>query len=143
MFDMIPFEGRKNSLTEKEPFSNLVDRFFNTGLSSFDIGFKADIKEEKDKYILEAELPGVDKDNIEVEINDNVMTIKADKDEVIEEESDNYIRKERSYGAYQRSFRLDNVKEDEIKAEYDNGILAVNLPKKEISEPKRKVIDIE
>ena len=144
MFDMVPFRRRGRGLTEREdPFNQMVDSFFNDALSVFEGGFKTDIKEEEDKFVLEAELPGMTKDDIELEINENILTIKARKEDERREEQKNYIRRERRTGSYQRSFRIKNVNEEEIKARHENGILIVDLPKEEPSRPKRKTIDIE
>jgi len=140
MFDIVPFKRR---LSEDDKFSKIVDDFFDKSYGFLGNNIKTDIKEEDDKYILESELPGVDKGDIEIEIEDDVLRIKASRDEEIKKESDNYIRKERRSGSYQRSFKLDNVKKDEIDASYDNGILIVRLPKDEVSVPKKKTIDIE
>jgi HSP20 family protein len=108
-----------------------------------DRSFRADIKEKDDEYLIEAEMPGMNKEDIELEIDDNYLRITADHTEETEEKGENYIRRERRQGRYARSFYLDNVKEDEIKAEYNDGILTVHLPKLEKSEVKRRTIDIE
>ena len=71
------------------------------------------------------------------------MTISAERKEEINEESENYIRKERRYGSFKRSFYLDNVDQEKIKAKFKNGVLKVKLPKKEITSPKENRIPIE
>src|SRR6056297_1376258 len=108
-----------------------------------DRGFRADVKEKDDEFLIEAEMPGMEKDNINLEINEDYLTITAKNEESNEEKGDNYIRRERRRGTYSRSFYLDNVNEDEIKAEYDDGILKVHLPKKEKTSVKSRTIDIE
>ncbi len=144
MFDMVPFRRRGRSLANRgDSLDNMVDSFFNDALNMFEGGFKTDIREEDDQFVLEAELPGMSKEDIELEINEDILTIKAHKEDEHEEERENYIRRERRTGSYQRSFRLNNVKEEEIKACHENGILEVVLPKEEPSKPKRKTIDIE
>ena len=81
------------------------------------------------------------KENINIEVDENYMTITAVNDEIIEEEKNNYIRKERRSGRFQRSFNVSDVNVDEIEAKYENGILEVRLPK---AEPRKNVrrIDI-
>ena len=144
MFDLMTSnsDNRKVSKRNRQPrdlFSSVLEDFMDLN----DItGFKTDIKETDEEYLIEAELPGIDKEDIELELDNNYLTIKADNEKVIEEEEDNYIRKERRTGKYQRSFRINNVKQDEIEAEYNNGILAINLPKLEKETEKRKTIDI-
>ncbi|MFW5991931.1 MAG: Hsp20/alpha crystallin family protein [Halanaerobiaceae bacterium] len=145
MFDLIPFRRRrKGDLTDitEDTFNSLFSNFFNDFMDMSGFNFKADIKEEEDRYLIEAELPGLSKEDINIEIDDNRLNISASRDEVVEEEKQNYVYRERSTGKFQRSFMLENVKEDEIEAEYNNGILKVALPKEEPGMKKRKVIDI-
>ncbi|HNX28745.1 MAG TPA: Hsp20/alpha crystallin family protein [Syntrophomonadaceae bacterium] len=149
MFDLTPF-GRRNSLAQRnrnlfdiddvfESFFN--DRFFPT-LYSNSAQMKVDIKETEKEYVLEAELPGISKDEVKVEIDDDRITITAQKNEQAEEEKDNYIRKERSYRAMTRSFAIHDIDAENIKAKYDNGILCITLPKQEQKSVKGKQIDI-
>ncbi len=104
---------------------------------------KVDVKEKDKEYLLEVEIPGVDKEDISLEIRDDILTISAERKEEINEESENYIRKERRYGSFKRSFYLDNVDQEKIKAKFKNGVLKVKLPKKEITSPKENRIPIE
>ena len=105
-------------------------------------GFKTDIKETDDNFIIEAELPGLTKDDITLEIEENRLTISVQEEDEIEQETEDYIRKERRTGSYQRSFRINNVQEDAIEAEYNNGILEIMLPKQEPGKDTRRTIDI-
>ncbi|MFW6287577.1 MAG: Hsp20/alpha crystallin family protein, partial [bacterium] len=104
--------------------------------------FKADVKEEEDKYWIEAELPGLNKEDISIELDDDRLLISASRNEEVKDKKDNYIYRERSTGRFQRSFRLENVSEDEIEAEYKNGLLKVKLPKNEEGIKRKRVIDI-
>lgn len=144
MFDLMTTkdndrEVAKQNRQPRDLFSSVLEDFMDLNEIA---GFKTDIKETEDEYLIEAELPGMEKEDIDLELNNNYLTIKADNEEVIEEEEDNYIRKERRRGKYQRSFRLSNVQQDEIEAEYNDGILEVSLPKIEKEKDKRKTIDI-
>ncbi|MFO7818955.1 MAG: Hsp20/alpha crystallin family protein [Halanaerobacter sp.] len=144
MFDLMTTkdndrEVAKRNRQPRDLFSSVLEDFMDLNEVA---GFKTDIKETEDEYLIEAELPGMDKEDIELELNNNYLTIKADNEEVIEKEEDNYIRKERRSGKYQRSFRLNNVQQDDIEAEYNDGILEVSLPKIEKEKEKRKTIDI-
>lgn len=98
---------------------------------------RTDIRDEGDRYIIESELPGFDKDDITVDIADGYMTLKASRSTENEEKDDkgNYIRRERSYGSYSRSFDLTGVDADRISAEYKNGVLEMVLPKLECKQP--------
>ena len=135
-------ESREGNLPSDELFntfrSNLLDDFMDLTRS----GFKTDIKENDENFIIEAELPGLEKDDITLEIEDDRMTISVQEENEIEEETEDYIRKERRTGNYQRSFRINNVNEDAIEAEYNNGILKVTLPKEEPGKSRRREIDI-
>ena len=118
------------------------DRFFRSFFDMNDFngasGFKVSIKDKKDFYELEAELPGAAEDQIEIEVLEGLLTISANVDVSQSEEKDDYIYSERRRGRFQRSFNVENVKEDEITASYKNGILLVNLPKKEEEKPSQK-----
>ncbi len=103
-----------------------------------------DIYETDDAIVLEAELPGMDEKDIEVRVEDNVLTIKGERKFEKEAKEENYYRMERYYGSFQRSFSLpSNVDVDKIKAEYKKGILKVTMPKKEETKPKQIKIEVE
>jgi HSP20 family protein len=97
---------------------------------------------EKDKaYEITAELPGIDKNNVDVKLADGVLTIKGEKkDEKEQKEKDRYVS-ERRYGAFQRSFRVpDSVDADKIDANFQNGVLTISLPKKpEAAKAEKKI----
>ena len=95
-----------------------------------------------DKYLLEAELPGVNKEDINVEIRDDILTIWVERKEEIKEERENYIRRERRYGSLRRSFPVDDVEQDKIEARFENGILYLDLPKRKDARDKVNRIQI-
>ena len=106
------------------------DDFFNKKETSL---MKTDIKETKDNYLIEMDLPGYDKDNINLSLKDGYLSIsaKVEKEEN-ENEEEKYVRKERFYGECSRSFYVgDNLTEEDISAEFKNGILKITVPKKE------------
>lgn len=129
-----------------DDLESAFDRFF--GQSLFPSVFahkdtmKVDIKETEKAYIVEAEIPGVNKENIKLELSDDILTIHVQRDELTEEEQVNYIRKERKTFSTSRSFYVENVKHEDVSAKYENGILKVVLPKKEKGQKKGKYIDI-
>ena len=108
---------------------------------------KTDIKEKKDKYIIEMDLPGYEKENISLEINDGYLMISAKTNQNKDEkEEGKYVRKERFVGECSRSFYVgDNIKEEDIKASFKNGTLKIEVPKKEERKelPEKKQIPIE
>lgn len=147
MFGLVPFSKRHGSLARRNDFfgfDRLFEEFLNDPFfTRFNTPLRADIRETEKEWIIDAELPGVDKNCINVEVNDGYLTISVEQNEEINEERENYVRRERAYGSFKRSFYLDNVKEDDIKAVYKDGILSVSLPKAE-PENKRKVkIDVQ
>ncbi len=103
---------------------------------------KADVKETDKEYIVEAELPGVNKEDIVIDLHDDVLTLGVDIKQEKDEENDGYIYKERQRGSYRRSFNVVNIDNEKVKASYKDGILTVNLPKAEEGKKTRK-IDIE
>ena len=105
---------------------------------------RADLRETENEYIVEADLPGYNKENIEIRYEDDMLTISAKYDEVKEEKGDSFIHRERRRGNFSRSIPMpSNVRSDEIKASFNNGVLKVVLPKLEPSKPRGRIIDIE
>lgn len=97
-----------------------------------------DIYEKENAIVLKAELPGIDENDIELKIEDSTLTLKGDRKFEKETKEENYQRIERSYGSFYRSFTLPrNIDQDKIKAESENGILKVTLPKKAELKPKK------
>jgi len=142
MFELTPFERRHRHLTPFNLFSEIDDmerNFF--GPSSLN-DFKTDIKDNGDSYILEADLPGFKKEDINIDIDENYLTVSAERHSQIEEKDKkgNYVRCERSYGSFSRSFDISGVKSDEVVAEYIDGVLKLTMPKKEpTSLPSRRL----
>ena len=97
-----------------------------------------DIAEHDDEYLVKVELPGVNKDEVKLTLENNILTIRGEKKQEKETKRENYHRVERSYGSFQRSFTLPAaVKSDKIDASYKDGILTVSLPKAEEAKPKQ------
>lgn len=105
-----------------KPFTD----FFSPVMSNH---FKIDIKETGTGYEFIAEVPGIKKEDINVTINGDLLTIQIHKKDEVSEENLNYIRKERYFGTMSRSFSIPNVDEAGIKATYQNGILKITVPK--------------
>jgi len=97
-----------------------------------------DVAEHDDAYVVKVELPGVNKDEVKITIESNILTIRGEKKQEKETKKENYHRVERSYGSFQRSFTLPStVKSDKIDAAYKDGILTIALPKAEEAKPKQ------
>ena len=102
-----------------------------------------DIQEQKDKYIVHAEMPGMKKDEIDVEYRDGSLTIRGEKKFEQEEKKKDFHRIERSYGTFHRTFEIpEEISEDAIKGEYKNGVLEIMLPMKDPSNRRIKRIEI-
>ena len=144
MFDMIPFGRGNRSLFN---YFDDMERSCLDGFTTQITQFRTDVLDKGDKYILEAELPGFSKEDIQIDVKDNTLTIHAEHRETSEtrgEKKGQYIQRERRYGSFSRSFDLSEIKSDEIKAGYSNGILTLSMPKKDPSKaPVSRRIDIE
>ena len=127
----------------------MVPRRNSNGLDIFDDVFadpffsekenkimRTDLKEKDGKYFLEIDIPGFDKDDIKIELQEGYLTITAEKDDEKEDKHAKYLKRERFSGMCSRSYYVgDNVKEEDIKANFKNGILTIEFPK----EPEKKV----
>ncbi len=122
-----------------------TDGFFgdlNTEFFGRTRGFKTDIREEDDKYILECEIPGFSKDEIKVEAVGGSLSLSAEKNSERENKSGKYLRRERTECSYNRVFDIPNVDADSIDANYSDGILTLTLPKKQAQIPESRRIQI-
>ena len=100
-----------------------------------------DLYEKDDHFVIKAELPGVDKNDIKVDLKDRVLTLSGERTYDNEIKEENYYRKERSYGKFQRAFRLPaDVDSDKIKAEFKDGVLQVEVPKPDEIKAKQVTI---
>lgn len=148
MFDLVPFR-RNNSVTKRgDLFDSFLDNFFNddflsiNGFSSMGNNFKVDLKEDEKSYIIEADLPGIAKENINLSYSNNYLTISAKRNETVEDKSENYVRRERRYGEFKRAFYMDNGDENKIDANFKDGVLKIIVPKLNNPDNNIKKIDI-
>ena len=142
MFELMPFGYRR--VSAYNPFRDFeeMSRSFwdNNNVSAF----RTDITEKDGKYILEADLPGFKKEDISVDIDKDCLTITAEhKSEEKEENADSYIRRERFYGSYTRSFNVKGIDTEAITAAYNDGVLTLTMPKKEPEVPAARRLEIQ
>ncbi len=138
MYGMTPFE--KTTFNLFNAFHDFENDFLNEPSVS---SCKTDIKEEDDKYVLEAELPGFQKSEIKLDLDGDNLIITAEHSESNDEKDNNkYIRRERTYTSYKRSFDVSSIDTNRIDAEYKNGILVLNLPKKQPDAPVTRRLEI-
>ena len=125
-YGLTPFEAR--SLDFFNDFFNLEDRAAQENPFS---KLHVDLEELDDKYVLSADLPGFSKDDINIELDGDMLTIEAHKDDSKEEEGKNYIYKERRSGSFARRFDVSGIRADAIEGSFKNGVLKLDLPKKQ------------
>jgi len=139
MYGLTPF-GRNYDLFNL--FNDMDKDFFGGSMPMNSC--RTDIRDEGEKYVMESELPGFEKEDIKLDINGSYLVISAEHNASNDEKDDkgNYIRRERSYGSYKRSFDISDVDADQISAEYRNGILTLDLPKKKPETPASRRLEI-
>ena len=130
MSTLIPY--RHNNHLSRPDAMSFMDDFFRPffGMDNFTSTFSVDVKDEGDKFVLEADMPGMKRENVHVDVEDGVLTISTQIDEKDERtEKGKYIYRERRYGRSSRSFNLDGIEENGITAEFKDGVLKLTLPK--------------
>ena len=142
MFGMLPFERNDNNFFDI--FDDFERKFFGSSNAQVP-AFRTDIRDAGDKFILEAELPGFNKEDIKLDLKDGILTITAEHSDSKDEKNDKgqYLRRERRYGSFTRSFDVTGIDENGITAAYNNGILELSLPKAVPVVPEAKRIAIE
>lgn len=127
MFDLMPFDRREGNLFHY--LDNLEKNLWGD-LSADVSSFRTDVLDKGDKFVLEAELPGFQKEDIDIRVDGNTLIVSAQHKEESEEKKDGkFIRRERKYGSFSRSFDVTDIDRGKIHAAYENGVLTVELPK--------------
>jgi len=122
-------------------FDSYFGDFFKESNDLYTISPRADIEETDNEYLVSLEIPGIDKKDLKLNLENNRLTIAGEKTQSKEVKDSNYVSCERNYGSFQRIFELPNtIRSNDISAEYKDGILKVKLPKDE--KAKRKEIEI-
>lgn len=130
-----------------------LDTFFNgfQGLTPKSVGEegsffapRVDVHSKRNKYVIDAELPGVRKDDLRVNFENGVLSIEAEmKDETSEEEDGKVIRRERRFGQFSRSFHLgEDISDADIKASFKDGVLKLEIPKATPTKPEKRQIEV-
>lgn len=128
MYSMMPYRRTVRN-TFARPVNDFLCSFFDVSEMFGSTGFSVDVREEENAYLLAAELPGVPKDQINLSVEENTLTISADLNEEKKEEKNGYIYSERRSGHVERHFNLEGIDAAGITAAYENGVLKVSLPK--------------
>jgi HSP20 family protein len=136
-----PFEGLTRWFNDIDPwidtgfFGDTPDRTWRPAI---------DIEEKEGKYLVRADLPGLNKKDIHVELHDGYLTLRGERKSEHEENQDNYHRIERTYGSFERTFRVpEGVTEKDIHAKYKDGVLELTVPTPKPIEPKTTEVKIE
>ncbi len=141
---LVPYVRR--NLSAFDPFRELdeIERAFFGDNNRSTPAFSTDIRDNGKEFVLEADLPGVKKEDIKLDLTDNILTISAERHSEYEEKDKkgNYVRCERSYGSYQRSFDTTGIDVDKIDAEFTDGVLKLTMPKLVEQKPAPKRLEI-
>jgi HSP20 family protein len=135
------------TLTTYSPLDVQIDKFFNDALRAVGGGVSAwtpacNTFEDEQGFWVQAALPGMDRKNIEIVVEDGVLVLKGERKEEASDETRTYFAREIVWGAFARSFRLPaNVDTAKVEATYKDGILSIALPKREESKPRRITIE--
>ena len=142
MFELIPMERRMASFDPFRMMADMERSFFSQPSTRAVSAFRTDVSDIGDAYKLEAELPGFKKEDISIDIKDERLTISAERKFENEDEKPNFVKRERYYGSYSRSFGLEGINSDDIEASYVDGVLSLILPKQTPVVPESRRIEI-
>lgn len=143
MFELIPFDRHIRSAANYDPFrafDELERSFF--GGDSMVSAFRTDVTDTGDAYRLDAELPGFKKEDIKLDVENDCLTISAERKLENEDKKPNFVKRERFYGSYRRSFDVSGINVDGIEAAYENGVLTLTMPKKVETVPASRRLEI-
>ena len=146
MFELIPFDRRNHRVSVYDPFrafDEMERAFFGNQHNNLS-AFRTDVIDTGDAYKLESELPGFKKEDIKIDVENDVLTISAEhSSENKDEDKSNYIKRERFYGSYSRSFDVSGIDVDKISAASTDGVLTLELPKKVETAPASRRLEIQ
>ena len=147
MFGLVPYR-RNSGLKKRDSFwdiGSMFEDFFNDSLLPAFFtpvsSMRADVKETESEYVIDVEVPGVRKEDIKLDLKDDILTVFVERNEETKEERSDYIRRERRYGSCSRSFYVPEIKNEEVKAKYNNGVLTITLPKADEIKGKKHTIN--
>lgn len=152
MFSMTPYRSERG-LAPRGFFDDFTGDFFKPflegpfgGILRPERAMKVDVRDDGDHYTLEADMPGVSKDNLKVEVSGGVLTLSADYDQTKEDKDadERYVYRERRCGSVRRSFNVEGIREEDITARFQDGVLTLELPKREApAAPETRTIEIQ
>lgn len=134
MYTLVPFRRAMNTAFAPLFNDHFMREFFDTDNAMPEM--RVDVRQKDDAFLLEADLPGMKKENISLDVNDGVLTISADIHNDKKEEKNGYVCSERRSGHVERRFNLEGIDLSGIKADYRDGVLMIHLPKEKVEEKK-------
>ena len=144
---LVKFNPVRDMFSVRNRMNHIFNDFFypiNRDEVEFSMGSwnpVVDVYDNDDSIVIKAELPGIDKEGIEIDVKDRVLTLKGERSSESEVKDDNYYRRERSFGKFERAFTLPaDVDPDKIKADYKDGVLKIDIPKPEEKKPRQITI---
>ena len=143
MFELIPFDRTFRRVASFDPFRDMneLERSF-FGSTNVVSAFRTDVSDTGEAFVLECELPGFKKEDIGIDIENDCLTISVERKLDEEDKRQNFVKRERFYGSYSRSFDVSGINTESIEAKYEDGILTVNLPKKLVTAPASRRLEI-
>ena len=144
MFELIPFDRSFRRMANFDPFremENMERSFFGSG--NVVSAFRTDVSDNGDAFVLECELPGFKKEDIGIDIENDCLTIAVERKLDEESKKPNFVKRERFYGSFSRSFDVTGINTDAIEAKYLDGILTLTLPKKVETAPASRRLEIQ
>ena len=144
MFELIPFDHHMRRMANFDPFRELEEMERSLWGANHSVSpFRTDVIDTGDAYQLQSELPGFKKEDINIDVENDVLTISAErKYEADESKRPNYVKRERFYGSFSRSFDVSGINVDGIEAAYTDGILTLTMPKKVETAPAKRSLEI-
>ena len=143
MFELIPFDRSLRRMANFDPFRELEDMERSIWGNSHPVSaFRTDVIDTGDAYQLQSELPGFKKDDIRIDVENDVLTISAERKMDNEDKKPNFVKRERFYGSFSRSFDVSGINVDGIEAAYNDGVLTLTMPKKVETAPAKRSLEI-
>lgn len=139
MFELIPFTRHVNVYDPFRAFDEMQRNFFNDNSS---LSFRTDVIDTGDAYKLDAELPGFKKEDINIDVENDCLTISVERKVENEDKRPNFVKRERVYGSFSRSFDVSGIDVEKIEAAYNDGILTLTMPKKVEVKPASRKLEI-
>ena len=142
MYELMPFGRRMRSPAPFDPFREMDDFFASPRRDMQFNPFSTDVIDNGDSFQLNAELPGFSKEDIKLDIENDCLTISAERKFEENDEKPNFVKRERFWGSYSRSFDMTGIDVDNIEAKYSDGVLSLTLPKIKEEAPVKKTVEI-